>query len=234
MQLTELTAELRDKTGTGVARKLRREGFLPAVLYGKSVDTQCLQVVEKEVDKILRSKLGQNTLINLSLKGGKGQKVIIKDYQGDVLTRRLTHVDFMIVSENQTITVYVPVRIEGKAAGLTQGGLLEFITREVELVCQVGRIPEEIVADVSNLNIGQNVHLSELKLPEGVSYKHDATIAAVYMPREEEAAPVAAAPTDAAAAAAVPATAQKAEGEKAGAAAPAAAGKDAKAAPAKK
>lgn len=216
MQFTELNAELRDKTGTGPARKIRREGSVPAILYGCGLKNANLKVNEREIDKILRTKLGKNTLIRLSVKGGDEQKVLIKDYQGDVLTRRVTHVDFMVVREDQKVLVFVPLKIEGKAAGITQGGLLEVITREVELMCQVGRIPENIVVDVSGLNVGQNIHLADLKLPEGVvrAEKYNPTIAAVYVPKQEEVA-VAAAPE---AAAAVPATAQKAEGAAAGAA----------------
>lgn len=230
MQFTELNAELRDKTGTGPARQARREGFLPAILYGRGLKNVNLKVNEREIDKILRTKLGKNTLIRLSVKGGDEQKVLIKDYQGDVLTRRVTHVDFMVVREDQKVLVFVPLRIEGKAIGITQGGLLEVTTREVELMCQVGRIPEHIVVDVSGLNVGQNIHLSDLKLPEGVTRaeKYNPTIAAVYIPKQEEVATPAAAET-----AAVPATAQKAEGAAAAApgATPAAApAKDAKAA----
>lgn len=229
MQFIELNAEIREKQGTGPARQLRREGFLPAVIYGRALPSQSLKVNEKEVDKILRTKLGKNTLIQLNIKGATPQKVIIKDYQGHVLTRRLTHVDFMIVKEDQAINVAIPVRIEGKAAGIVHGGVLEVISRHLDLLCTVGHIPEEVVVDVTNLNIGQNIHLADLKLPVGVkaAEKYNPAIVTLNVPKKEvEVAPVAATVD----AAAVPATAQKTEGTApaaAGAAAPAAAAKPA-------
>jgi large subunit ribosomal protein L25 len=238
MQFTELSADLRTHLGSGASRKLRRQGLLPAVLYGKSIEPVSLTVNEKEVDKILRTKLGKNSLIHINVKDGKDAKVMIKDFQGNALSRRLIHVDFLVVKEDQVIQVRVPVRIEGKPVGLQNGGLLEVTTRQLDLICNVGHIPEEIVVDVSALNVGDNIHLSDLKLPTGTKAleKHNPPIAAVHVPAKEEvvAAPAA---TDAAAAAAVPASSQKAEGEKAGEAkagdAKAAPAKDAKAAPKK-
>lgn len=230
MQFTELSADLRTQTGSASSRRLRKQGLLPAILYGKNRESVSLTVNEKEVDNILRTKLGKNSLINITIKGGKNDKVMIKDYQGHVITRRLTHIDFWIVSEDQTVHVSVPVRIDGKPIGLQNGGLLEITTRQVDLICKVGHIPEEIIVDVTALNVGQNIHLSDIKLPTGASVadKYNPTIAAVQLPaKEEEVAPAVAATADAAA---VPASAQKAEGDKA--AAPAAGKGDAKAAPA--
>lgn len=215
MQFTELSADLRTQLGSSASRKMRRKGLVPAVLYGKALETVSITVNEKEVDKILRTKLGKNSLIHINVKGGKDARVMIKDFQGNPLTRRLLHVDFLVVKEDQVIQVRVPVRIEGKPVGLQNGGLLEISSRQVDLICNVGHIPEEIVIDVSALNVGDNVHLSDVKLPTGVkaAEKYNPVIAAVNVPAKEEevAAPVAA---DAAAAAAVPTSAQKAEGEK--------------------
>jgi large subunit ribosomal protein L25 len=246
MQTTELNVEARELSGKGISRRLRREGKIPAVIYGKGHETRMLSVANKDVDKILNSKLGINTLIKLSSTSVAPQLVMIKDYQGHALSRALRHVDFLIVDENRLVTVFVPLHITGKAEGIVQGGLMDIVTREVELSCKPGKIPNEIVVDVTKLKLGQNLHLADIELPEGVTRKaaYNPTLVLITEVREEAAAVVAApvegAAAPAAGAAAAPGAAgaraaAPAAGGKAGAAAPAAAaGKAAPAAPAKK
>lgn len=165
----ELQAELRNETGSRVANRMRRQGYLPAVVYGKGHENKCLKVSEKEVDKILRSKSGKNTFIKLKVNGDDEASVLIKDYQGHAITRAVTHVDFMVVTEDQNVEVSVPVRFEGRAAGLIMGGVQEVVSRKVNLICEAAKIPDEIVVDVTNLNLGENIHLSDIQLPAGVT-----------------------------------------------------------------
>jgi len=238
METTNLTAEARELSGKGISRRLRREGKIPAVIYGKGHETRMLSVVNKDVDKILNSKLGINTLIKLSSASGASQLVMIKDYQGHAITRALKHVDFLIVDENRFVTVFVRVNVTGKAEGILQGGLMDIVTREVELSCKPGKIPNEIVVDVTKLKLGQNLHLADIELPEGVTRKaaYNPTLVLITEVREEAAAVVAAPVEGAAAPAAGAAAAPGAAGAKAaapakGAAPAAAAGKAA--APAK-
>lgn len=230
METTQLNAEVRELSGKGISRRLRREGKIPAVIYGKGHETRMLSVVNKEVDKILNSKLGINTLIQISSTSVAPQLVMIKDYQGHAITRALKHVDFLIVDENRLVTVFVPVHITGKAEGILQGGLMDIVTREVELSCKPGKIPNEIVVDVTKLKLGQNLHLADIELPEGVTRKaaYNPTLVLITEVREEAAA-VVAAPVEGAAAPAAGAAAAAPGAAGAKAAAPAKAG----AAPAK-
>lgn len=168
MQTTELSVQKRDKTGKGVARKLRAEGLLPAVVYGNKVEPTSLIVNERAVDRILRTKLGMNTLIELKIEGGDTHKALIKDVHGNPINRRLKHIDFYVVDENQEVAISIPAKFTGKAAGLAQGGVMDVKKHEIDLIAKVGLIPEEIVIDVTELNVGENIHLEDLTLPSGV------------------------------------------------------------------
>lgn len=200
MQFTEIQAHLRENKGKGFSRRLRKQGLIPAVVYGKGYETKPIQVQEIDLEKIYRTKTGVNTLIQLNLENTDKLKVMIKEVQGHPITRKLFHIDFYIITENQKVEVKVPVRIEGRSIGVVQGGVREQFAREVELVCQIGKIPEVIVIDATDLNLGQNIHLLDIKLPEGASVRegYNPTIVAVHTPKVEEVAPAEAAPVAAA------------------------------------
>lgn len=166
MQEAQLKAEVRSQTGKSISRKLRREGKLPCVVYGKGTEPQALTISEKEIDKILRTKHGKNTLIRLST-DKDNFTCLIKDYQGNAINRRVTHVDFWIVDENREVEVIVPVVFQGRAEGVKVGGQTEVAHRKVNLMCEASKIPAELVVDITNLGLGQNIHLGDLQLPEG-------------------------------------------------------------------
>lgn len=191
---TELNAQVREGSGTSFSRRLRKSAMVPAILYGSGIKSKNLSVQLGDVEKILRTKKGQNTLIQLKVENDQNYTVLIKDTQGDALTRRLTHVDFWHVDQNREVEVAVPTRLEGKAPGLLQGGLLDHISYTVKLLCRADAIPDEIVADVSQLGLNQNIHLADLPLPEGVKRRPDynPTIASLFEEKIviEEVAPV--------------------------------------------
>lgn len=216
MQFTEIQAHLRENKGKGFSRRLRKQGLIPAVVYGKGYETKPIQVQEIDLEKIYRTKTGVNTLIQLNLENTDKLKVMIKEVQGHPITRKLFHIDFYIITENQKVEVKVPVRIEGRSIGVVQGGVREQFAREVELVCQIGKIPEMIVVDATDLNIGQNIHLLDIKLPEGASVRegYNPTIVAVHTPKVEEAAPAEAAPAAVAEGAEAPTAAKGEEAAK--------------------
>lgn len=167
----ELNAEIRPRVGKGISRQLRRKEMLPAVLYGKSVGTKSIQVNALDVDKILRTKKGMNTFINLNIGGSERHTCLIKDYQAESITRNLTHVDFWSVLPDQEVSVYVAVKLVGKAPGLKQGGVMEQISFDLKVIVKAGQIPEEIEVDVNALDVGQSIHLADLTLPAGVRVK---------------------------------------------------------------
>ena len=174
---TTLNAEVRSGRGKGFARRLRRGGRIPGVVYGEgggSGGSGALAVsVEPEaVSRVLHSEAGANTLIGLTVgdRDGDSDKVLIKDYQVDPISHRLLHVDFYRVAMDKVITVTVRIDLTGEAEGVkVQGGLIDFVQREVAVACLPSEIPEHIEVDVSPLTIGQGIRLKDLL--EGVSWQ---------------------------------------------------------------
>jgi len=184
-----LVAEDRTETGKGAARKLRAAGRIPAVLYGKGVETRALSVSPAELAAVLRaSGAGMNTLIDLQVGGGGGETVLVKALDRDPVRGAYVHADFYKLDLAATVEVSVPLHFVGKAPGVELGGILDHPLREVDIECLPGAIPEHIEVDVSALALGDSVHVSELVLPGGVTVKTDPTlaVAAVVAPKAEE------------------------------------------------
>jgi large subunit ribosomal protein L25 len=208
-----LSAEPREGTGKGVARKLRAKGVIPAVVYGRKRAAQSISVKPEDLQKLLRGKSGMNTLIDLSL-GGTTSTVLVKGLERDPVRGRYLHADFYEVDLTQRVTVSVPVHLVGKAAGTDFGGILDHPLRELSIECLPREIPERIDVDVTALGVNDSIHVSDLKLAPGLTIKTDGSlaVASVVLPQAEEAAPAAAAAEGAvvegeAAAAAAPAEA---------------------------
>ena len=173
---TSLHAVKRDGRGKNEARRLRRAGQIPAVLYGGKTKAGPLKAVPIAVNpvallRIVRSESGFNTLIGLAVAGGGTSRVLVKDYQLDPVSQHLLHVDFYRVAMDKEITVAVPVVIKGEAKGVKQqGGLLEFVHRELEVECLPSQIPERIELDVAELMLGQSVRVRDL-LSDDIAWK---------------------------------------------------------------
>jgi large subunit ribosomal protein L25 len=182
-----VAAEARSETGKNVNRR---------VLYGAKSETTPVSVSPKEIGSILRSATGENTLFDLDL-GGKRRRVILKEFQVEPIKGRILHADFYEVALDKTLEVKVHVELTGVPVGVkVQGGILDFVTRELEVECLPTDIPEKIVVDVSELELGKHIRVSELKVPEKVTVLTDPglVVAHVVTPRaEEEVAPAAAA-----------------------------------------
>ncbi len=188
-----LNAEIRDGSGKGVARKLRAVGRIPVVLYGGKSDPQSLSIDSKEFLDLLHSSSGGiNTLIDLNVSGGKGgTTVIVKDLQRDPVDGSPLHADLFAIDTKALINVSVPVRLIGIPAGVRiSEGILDHMLHDLEVACLPGAIPEAIEVDVTDLDIGQIIHVSDLALPEGVTVVSDDQlgVASVHIPRivEEE------------------------------------------------
>jgi len=197
MSTIVVEAELRDSFGKGPSRRLRSKGWIPAVIYGEKEDPVPLAVSPKEITRILRSHAGSNTIFELRIKGREGaENVMIKDYQLEPVEHDLLHADLIRVAMDHLMTVSVNVEITGTAYGVkNEGGILDFITRSVEITCLPGDIPETIVVDVSALHLGDHLRAGELVMPENVTLETDSgvVIANVITPKkaveeEEEAA----------------------------------------------
>jgi large subunit ribosomal protein L25 len=203
-----LEAKSRQGAGKGAARKLRSQGLVPAVVYGKHLQAPVHVAVDpKSIRQSINTPHKFNTLITLKLDGASHQ-VLLKDYQQDPVTREILHADFIAVSDNEKVKVNVPLVLTGKAVGTADGGLLTQARRELEVWALPQAIPEKIEADVTHLKIAMALHVNDIKLPAGVSVKTNVnyTLAVVTAPeREEVPVAAAAAATPAAGAAGAPA-----------------------------
>ena len=163
-----LEARKRDTFGKNAARQIRRAGRIPAVLYGGQAPGEQpvgepIAVDPKELFRILHSESGVNTLIGLKVDDAAATRVLVREYQLDPITHRLLHADFYRIAMDKTLTVTVPIVIHGEARGVKQqGGLLDFVHREIEVECLPGDIPEHITVDVTELLIGQSIRVREL------------------------------------------------------------------------
>jgi large subunit ribosomal protein L25 len=213
MSETALVVESRSSTGKGVARKLRAAGRIPAVLYGQGKESVPLTIDPRALEKVLRSG-GANTLLDLTVEGRPelGSPVaLVKELQRHPIRGTIVHADLYQVDLTRTVEVEVPVHLVGRAKGLDFGGILEHSLREIALECLPRSIPAAIEVDITNMELGDVIHVRDLVLPAGVSLLTDPDLGVVHvaLPAAEE-TPVAAAAEG---------TAAVATGEAAGAAA---------------
>ena len=174
MAQTELNVSQREGLGKGTARTLRREGLIPAVMYGKGVESCSLTVEPKKLSAIIGSEAGWNTLITLKGEGPfDGKVVILKDMQLDPIRQTVLHVDFQAIDLKQKAHVMVPVVAVGKSVGEKEGGNLQVIRHEIELVCLPTNIPAVLEVDVTALAIGDVLHVQDIALPAGVELPAD-------------------------------------------------------------
>jgi large subunit ribosomal protein L25 len=196
----ELKAELRERVGKGSSRELRRKGLVPAVIYGDKQAPISIALPVKELTQKIHGGGFMTTVATIDV-GGKKISVLPKDYQLDPVKDTTVHVDFLRVSATTLVTVEVPVHFlnQDKAPGIKIGGMLNIVRHEIELHCPANAIPEFITADLSGLKIGDGIHISHVKLPQGVTpaiADRDFTIATIVstasgVAEEEEAAPAA-------------------------------------------
>jgi len=202
-QLT-LPAEARDRAGKGASRALRREGRVPAVVYGEKQNPLSIHVEEKLLSKMLSTGHFMNTVVMIDV-GGDSTRTLPKAIDFHPVSSRPIHVDFLRISEHTKVHVAVPLRFDNEDAspGLKRGGVLNAVIHELEIVCDAASIPSEIHISLDGLDIGDSVHISQVKLPEGVipaNTDEDFTVATIVAPsamkaEEEETAPAGEVPT---------------------------------------
>lgn len=197
MAMRELVIDKREGTGKGAAKRLRRAGRVPAVLYGGASPVN-VAVSPRDILRIIQGHEASTQLLKVSFTGdGDSRMAIIRDMQFDPVSEDLIHVDLQEVSMDRAIQVTVGLRHVGDAVGVRENqGILEMILREVQVSCLPGNIPQQLDADVTNLKIGDVLTVKDLKAPEGVRILNDPNqaVATVAPPAVEEAAAVAAAP----------------------------------------
>lgn len=189
MEQVNLKAAKREKTGKCPSRRLRREGKVPAILYGTEMEgAVSLALQGNELEKALQTDAGTNVLVNLEIDGSEAKTVMFKAIERDPVKDFIGHVDLYEIVKGHKITVEVPVHVEGKPAGAEEGGILQHLMRELTIECLPSEIPEAINVDVSPLNIGDSFHVSDVKLSGDVRVLHEPgdTIVAVAAPSMEE------------------------------------------------
>jgi large subunit ribosomal protein L25 len=184
-QLT-LLAEPRDRAGKGASRALRREGRVPAVIYGNNQEPESIHIEEKALKKALGTGHFMNSVVEIEL-GGKKTITLPKDVAFHVVSDRPLHVDFFRIAKGAKVDVSVPVVFVNEEAspGLKRGGVLNVVRHELELVCDATKIPDEIQIDVTGFDVGDSIHISAVTLPEGsvsAITDRDYTIATIVAP----------------------------------------------------
>ena len=184
-QLT-LSAETRNGAGKGASRELRRQNRVPAVIYGNKQEPELIHVEEKALIKLLMTGHFSNSVVEIEL-GGKKQITIPKDVAFHPVSDRPLHVDFLRIVKGAKVDVEVPVMFvnEGASPGLKRGGVLNIVRHELELICDNDKIPDDIQIDVAGFDIGDSIHISNVKLPTGSESKitdRDFTIATIVAP----------------------------------------------------
>jgi large subunit ribosomal protein L25 len=195
----ELVAEFRETQGKGASRRLRHEGKVPAILYGGHADARALTLSHQKLLIMLDNERFYSTILSLKV-GDQSQAAILKDVQRHPFKNAIVHVDFQRVEENEKIRISIPLHFTGAAVSpgvKSQGGIVSHMRNETEVTCLPKDLPEFIEVDISGLSLNESIHLSQLKIPEGVTLvdlaKDDAAVVAIHSPRAEEPEPTAAA-----------------------------------------
>ncbi len=184
-QLT-LSAEARDRAGKGASRHLRREGRVPAVIYGANEEPVSIHLEEKGLVKMLKTGHFMNSTLKIDV-GGTTTLTLPKDVQFHPVTDRPLHVDFLRIGEHSQVHVNVPVRFinEEKSPGLKRGGVLNVVRHDLELVCDAAEIPDDVIVDLTGYEVGDSIHISAITLPDGAKSAiedRDFTVATVVAP----------------------------------------------------
>ena len=193
-EIVNISAEVRDKAGKGIARSVRREGKVPAIIYGNNEDAIAIALDGKQLGKLIRNPGFFTQIFSVDVTGKK-HEVLARELQLDPVTDLPLHVDFLRFNQNTKIVIEIPVNFlnEEASPGLKRGGVLNIVRRELELRCSPANIPQAIEIDLTGFEIGESIHISALSLPEGTETitDRDFTIATVAAPTvmtaEEEA-----------------------------------------------
>ncbi len=190
MEIFDLKANERKATGRSPARELRRQGLVPAVLYGPKMETIHLTVSGFELENIYKQSASEHVLLNLVIENGGTQKktAIVKEVQTFPLAKEFLHVDFYEISLDEKIVVKVPVDLTGKSKGVERGGFLQLVRHQLEISCLPTDIPAAIQVDITELDIGDSIHVEEIVAHADVEILHDVnfTVVTVVAPTVEE------------------------------------------------
>jgi len=187
MATANLNANPRNDRGTGVARKLRQSGQVPAIIYGHSRQPQSLAIDTRELERLLERVAAASTVIELAIEG-RTARTLIREIQRHPVKRSIIHVDFQELVAGEKVTVSIPLVFTGSAEGVRGGGILDQVMHELEIRVDPANIPNHVDVDVGPLQIGHSIHVRDLNIPAGVEVldEEDATVCTVSAPRASE------------------------------------------------
>lgn len=188
MDLITLNAKTREETGKGAARKLRQSNKIPAVLYGKQTDPLSLSLDTIEFSRIIRENGTSGLFLDLAVEGGKNRMVMLRELQMDTFGINFLHADLQEIDMDKKVSITIPVEAVGKSKGVKEGGILQIIRRELEISCKPSDAPETIQIDITDLDVGDSVHVNELDLGENISIPHEVnfTVITIIAPTSAE------------------------------------------------
>ena len=173
MELIELNAKTRETKGKGAARKIRAANAIPAIVYGAKIEPVKLSVDTSVFDKIIRENGTTGLFFELKVDGSQEKMVMLKDVQMDPFGLKYLHIDFHEIDMDAKVSVTIPVEAEGVSAGVKEGGMLQVIRRELDVLCKPKHTPESIVLDISELNIGDAIHVEDIDLGDEIEIPHE-------------------------------------------------------------
>lgn len=175
MELIDLKAEIREKSGKIAARALRKNRAIPAVVYGAKTEPISISVRNREFSEMIRKNGSSGLFINLNINDDNKpvRTVLLKDFQMDTFRLDYLHADFQEIDLDDKVSVVVPVETSGESPGVKGGGMLQIIRRELEVWCRPADVPDSIVVDVSSLEVGDAIHVEEIQVADGVDIPHE-------------------------------------------------------------
>jgi large subunit ribosomal protein L25 len=180
---TPLKAAPRARTGSGRLNQMRREGWLPSVIYGRGTENMNLKVDAKTFAEVIAHSSSENIVVNLDIEGSGARLAFLQSIQHDPLTGAPLHADFLAIDEKTAITAHIPAHLNGEAPGVKAGGVIEQYVHAIEITCLPNDLPETIEIDISGLQLGDSLHLGDIKYPAGVTPTHASEVVVVHIGR---------------------------------------------------
>lgn len=179
MELIELSVAKRESTGKGAARKLRADNVIPGIIYGAKIEPVKVSIDVNTFDKVIREHGTTGLFFDLKVEGETGRMVMLKEIQMDPFGLRYLHIDFHEIDMDATVSIVVPVEIEGISAGVKEGGMVQIIRRDLEVICKPKDTPESIKLDISELEIGDSIHVADIDLGAEIEIPFDTNFTVV-------------------------------------------------------
>jgi large subunit ribosomal protein L25 len=181
LEIHTVKAQTRNTAGKGSSRTLRRDGKIPAILYGSEIENVALSVSNYDIEHLFKKVSYSQALLNLVVENGQSfeKMVMIKEIQADPVSRQYLHIDFYEVKMDQKITATIPLIAKGTAKGIINGGIVQLIRRELDVICFPADIPQKIEIDISDLDIGDAIHVEDIKLEGDIEIPYDVNFAIV-------------------------------------------------------